>query len=94
MTKMDTKFADNTTVGWAVDCFKSREGLQRDLDKLEAGQSQITWSLAKASDRLCTWGNPGYMYRLGCKRLESSPVEKGVWVLIHSKLSMSQNVPW
>lgn len=27
-------------------------------------------------------GNPGYMYRLGVKRLESSPVEKDLGILV------------
>lgn len=34
----------------------------------------------RASVRLCTWDNPGYMYRLGGKRLEGIPAKKGAGV--------------
>ena len=37
------------------------------------------------------YSNPGYTYRLGNERLESCPTERGLGVLINSKLNMSQH---
>ncbi|GAB0179976.1 hypothetical protein GRJ2_000462900 [Grus japonensis] len=36
------------------------------------------------------WGNPGYTFKLGDKRLESNLTERGLGVWIDGKLNMSQ----
>lgn len=57
---------------------------------LGAGQSTTMGSLPRASARFCTWDgvNFGYTYRLGDKRLESSPTEKYLEVLTDSKVEL------
>ncbi len=35
-------------------------------------------------------GNPHYQYKLGDKRIENSPDEKELGVLVHGKLNMHQ----
>ena len=36
------------------------------------------------------WGNPKSMYKLRDERLENSPAERGVRILVEGKFSMSQ----
>ncbi|KAK4816037.1 hypothetical protein QYF61_011027 [Mycteria americana] len=87
-----SEFANHTKLGGAVDSLKGREALQRDLDRLES------WAIInhmKFNKNKC-WilhlgrGNPGYMYKLGDERLESSPVERDLEVWVDGKLNMSQ----
>jgi len=42
-------------LGRATDSPEVREALQRDLDKLEGGQSPTPWSLTRASAGCCIW---------------------------------------
>ncbi|KAK4816551.1 hypothetical protein QYF61_017752 [Mycteria americana] len=69
-----------------------REALQRDLDRLES------WAITnhtKFNKSKC-WifhlgcGNPGYMYKPGDERLESSPTGSSLGVWVDGKASMSQ----
>lgn len=39
-------------------------------------------------------GNPGFMYRLGDERLEISPMERDLAVLVDGKLNQVSSVPW
>ncbi|KAK4826977.1 hypothetical protein QYF61_012918 [Mycteria americana] len=89
-----SKFASDTKLGGAVDSLKGREALQRDLDKLESWAiiNHMKFKKSKRWILALGQGNPGYMYKVGDERLESSPAERDlkVWVWVDGKLNMSQ----
>ncbi|KAK4826970.1 hypothetical protein QYF61_012911 [Mycteria americana] len=87
-----SKFASDTKLGAAMDSLEGREVLQRDLDKLESW-AIINHMKFKKSKRWILHlgqGNPGYMYKVGDERLESSPAERYLGVWVDGKLYMSQ----
>ncbi|KAK4818505.1 LOW QUALITY PROTEIN: hypothetical protein QYF61_014318 [Mycteria americana] len=70
-----------------VDSLEGREALQREIRIDErAGQSPTSKCLILHLG----WGNPGYTYKLGDERLESSPTERDLGVWFDGKLNMSQ----
>uniref|UniRef100_A0A8B9VR48 Reverse transcriptase domain-containing protein n=1 Tax=Anas zonorhyncha TaxID=75864 RepID=A0A8B9VR48_9AVES len=87
-----SKFADNTKPGGVVDSAEHGKALQKDLDRLEswAITNRMKFNRSKCQVLHLGWGNPGYMYRLGDKTLESSPAERDMGVVVDSKLNMSQ----
>jgi len=78
-----------------VDSVKGREALQRDLDRLESWPitNCMTFNKSKCWIPHLGQGNPGYMYKLGDKRLESGPTERERFGLVASCIRIN-SVPW
>ena len=89
---MYIKFADDTKPGGAMNSLEDREALQRELGRLEiwAITNHTKFNKSKCRILYLGWGDPGHTYKLGDKRLESSPVERDLGVWVDGKLNMSQ----
>lgn len=85
---MHTKFADETKF------WEGREALQKDLSELEGWMISSHTKFKKCKcQTLHLWrGNPSYLYRLTDEKLESSPKERNVGVLVGDNLNQSSNV--
>ncbi|KAK4806998.1 hypothetical protein QYF61_000327 [Mycteria americana] len=74
-----SKVADDTKLSGAVDTLEGRDAIQRDLDRLEKRARAILMKFHKAKRK----------YRLGDERIEGSPAEKDLGILVDEKLDVS-----
>ncbi|KAK4823750.1 LOW QUALITY PROTEIN: hypothetical protein QYF61_006046 [Mycteria americana] len=86
-----SKFADDTKLSGAVDFLEERDAIKEDLDRLKAWTCENLMKFNKANCKVLHLGqsNHQYQYRLGGERIESSPVEKVLGILVNEKLDMS-----
>jgi len=75
-----------------VDTPEGCAAIQRDLDRLESQAQRNLMKFNKGKDRVLYLGrnNPMHQYRLVADLLESSSVERNLGVLVHDRLTMSQ----
>jgi len=87
-----SKFADDTKQCGAADTPEGWYVIQRDSDRLEQGSQVIPMRFNKSKCKFLHLGhgNPCYQHRLGDVRMEHSPAEKDLVVLVDGKLDMSQ----
>jgi len=87
-----SNFADDAKPCAAVGMLEGRDSIQRVLDSLEswACANLMKFNKAKGKDLHVGWGNPKQKYSLGGGRIQSSPEEQDLGMLVDEKLNMTQ----
>jgi len=85
------KFANGTKLCGMINTLEGRNAIQRDLDRFErwAHVNLMRFSKAKCKMLHIDRDNPKHKCRLDRERIESSPEEKDLGVLVDKKLNMS-----
>ena len=86
-----SKFADDTTLWGTVNIPEEWDTIQRDVDRLEqwAQVNLMRFNRSKCTVLHLGQGNPYYQYKQEDKRIECSPAEKDLGVMVDGKLDMS-----
>jgi len=86
-----SKFADDTKVCGAVDTLERRDAIQRDLDRLQRWACVNLMKSNKTKRKVLHMGrgHPKHKYRLARERMESSPEEKDLGVLVDNKVNVT-----
>ncbi|PKU38893.1 rna-directed dna polymerase from mobile element jockey-like [Limosa lapponica baueri] len=87
-----SSFAEDTKLEGAVDSLEGQEALQRDLDILEHWAMINGMKFNKPKCQILHLGqsNAGRKYKMAEEWLESSPAERDLGVLVHSRLNTRQ----